>query len=418
MATLKATRLREALQKARNVGVVEEPVMIAGCELVFQNLPSEAYEAIMAECAELEDVEYYNAYQIGHICRAIVEIDGTDLRDVDFIEDEVPDPKNPDQLITRKFERHAWVRQNIISTWGREAVAVAWRKFAETLVKADELAKAGVQFIIPDETAESRYRRLLAETMETEQDLPGELVEKILNDAGYIKRSSLHNLDRLEDRAEQLKRIDDLEKATAEASQGPSEPSLADEEPEPPPAPVAAPEPPRAPQATPPAGAPPEKIARPLPTGDPREMMRSRTPLNRQAGGVPVPGASEHNPTAARPRVKVPDQIRRAAMQNTADVTGEVPQAGVPGVLSAPRVEPEIPPPGSRASHIAALESQALGNIVDHQAQEAPSPAARPEAVPEVRHQRGINPREVAAITEKGPVVGRNKKWNPPPRQP
>jgi len=404
MATLKATKLREALQKAKNVGVVEELVTIAGCEMVFQNLPSEAYETIMADCAELEDVEYYNAYQIGHISRAIVEIDGTDLRDVVYVEDEVPDPKDPDKLITRKFERHEWLRENVLTTWGREAIAVAWRKFAETLLKADELAKKGVEFIIPDETAETRYRRLLSELQEAEQTIPSELATKVLDDAGYLKRVNLTGLDKLEDRAEQLKRLDDLENglgATETAPEAP-QPIPAPPDVQPPDPTPASPQP--APAPSPVAAG--DKIARPSPTGDPREMMRSRTPLNRRGDATPTPAAA--TPVSAQRRVKVPDQIRQAAMQNTESVKGQA------GVLSAPVVQPETVPQGGRASHIAALEGQVEGMVTGPQ---APLPERSVQPVAEIRPS-GINPREVVMATDPKPPAGVNKKYNPPPRQP
>src|ERR1700744_3789741 len=90
MATLKAKRLQEALQKARNVGRVEEAVTIDDCAMVLQNLAPEDYNLIVQETADLEGAEYLHAYQIAHVSRSVVEIEGVDLRDVQFIEDDVP----------------------------------------------------------------------------------------------------------------------------------------------------------------------------------------------------------------------------------------------------------------------------------------------------------------------------------------
>src|SRR3990172_1942117 len=118
MAILQAKKVQEALRKAKQVGLVEEPVTIAGCSMVFRSLTPEAYEAIAEETKELEDLAYVQAFQIGHLCRAIVEIEGVDLRDVDFVETGEADAAGKPV----KIERHAWVRDGYVKTWGREVV--------------------------------------------------------------------------------------------------------------------------------------------------------------------------------------------------------------------------------------------------------------------------------------------------------
>src|SRR5690349_14630212 len=90
MASFKAKKLNAALSKAKKVGRAELPVTIDGCPFVLQNLTPKDYEEIIAEIEGLEDAEYAHAYQVGHVCRSICEIDGIDLRDVKYVEDEVP----------------------------------------------------------------------------------------------------------------------------------------------------------------------------------------------------------------------------------------------------------------------------------------------------------------------------------------
>ena len=74
MATLQATRILEALEKAKRVGRIEEAVTIDGCSLVLQNLTPDDYEAINDELEGLEDIEYLHAFQAGHVARSIVEL--------------------------------------------------------------------------------------------------------------------------------------------------------------------------------------------------------------------------------------------------------------------------------------------------------------------------------------------------------
>ena len=398
MATLQATKIREALQKAKRVGRVEEAVTIDGCPLVLQNLAPDDYDAIHAELEGLEDVEYLHAFQAAHVARSIVELGDQDLRDVDFVEDEVPSGKvllsgslskalaeellkkikssggegsiTPDgEVRLVKLERHEWLRTRVLSDWGREALAVAWRKFAEVLASADEKAKNGIQFKIPDESSEERYRRLLGELKEVEEDLPTELVQSILGDAGYMTKSSKEELEAVEQKMRNM--------ASSSQEEAQEEEEVA---PPPPVQPVrrAAPEP----QPQPSQAAPVQKGP------DPQELMRNRQPLNRQAVAPPVPQPQ------ARTRVQpageaapVPEQLRRAAQANNSIL--------------------------GRSAQIAALEGAVDPSLVD----EPPPRVPRSEEVAELS-QRGpeVDGRQVAGITDQPPVVGINPRFRPPPK--
>jgi hypothetical protein len=303
MAVLQAKKLKAALEKAKKVGLIEQPVTIAGCSLVFRSLTPEEYEAIGDETRELEDVAYLHGFQIGHLCRAIVEIDGVDLRDATLIEVEEEDGK------TVKLEKHAWVRDTLLNTWGREAINVGWRKFAELLIKAEEKAKEGIQFDIAEETDEEKLRRLLGEIRELGDSIPGELLIKTLGESGLAPKVSQAEVD-----AAAAK----LAEVAAEAQPVPQPPQQQDSSVD--------------------------------------ALMRNRTPMNQGAVDVPPPPQSSAPvQVSASQKVPVPEAIRQAAtpVQNLsraaqiASLEGEPPPVQfVPQRPSVEAVELKRPVPG------------------------------------------------------------------------
>ena len=299
--TLAAQRLTDALAKAKRIGAVEEGLTLMGLPIVLQTLRPQDYEDILGGIEGLDDVPYYNAYQLEHVARALIEIDGHDLRDVEYIEDEAPagflvwatlpteelaqkllksveeaggdagiSPSDDRRQV--KYERHEWIKKHVLGTWGREALVVAWHKFAELLVTADEQAKEGIEFRILDETAETKMRRVVGELRESFEGLPVELVDKVLKDAGLQRSSTVDEMRKATDRIDQL-----ATEETAEAAPPPAAP------PSPEPAPPEqqyrrVPEPdPAAP--APASGLPPA----PAPVLTPEELMRARQPLNQRA---------------------------------------------------------------------------------------------------------------------------------------
>lgn len=270
MAVLQAKKIQESLAKARQVGKVEEPVTIGGCSLVLTNLDPEAYEAINEETSDLEDVAYLHAYQLGHLARAIVEIEGIDLRGVDLVEVEEPTPDGGVKSV--KIEKHVWLRDQFLKSWGREAIVVAWRKFTEVLLVADTRAKEGIVFSIEDETDEDRFRRLLNEMQEAAAELPQELVQNALSEAGYLVKTSKEEVE------EAGKKLSDISSGQSEE---PAEPS----------------------QQEKPESKPDQDVA---------SAMANRVPLNRGAVTVPTPRQTVVTPAVEK--VPVPAAIREAAV--------------------------------------------------------------------------------------------------------
>lgn len=429
MATRSANKIRESLKKAQNVGCIEEPVEIAGCSIVLRNLRPEEYPAILQDLEDVPEEEYVFAYQLENVSRSIVEVNGEDLRNVDFIEDEVPSgayllvcqlpsetaastiskklreefkvkativpPHEEGDTSTRlvKIERHEWLRKNVLATWSKEALVVSWRKFSELLAKADEKAKEGVKFHIPDETDEQKVRRLLGEMIEASEDLPNEMLDRILGDVGLLRKANKEELDVA---AERLAALRDSTQAA------------------PPPAPEPAPAPP-APVAPP---APPQ----PAPV-DTAALMRNRQPLNQQYVAPPMP--AQPQPVPAQVRAQVPDSIRKAAAFNTASVNPSMVDSTVGPVQAEAEATfarwarlgvEEEPAQGTRASKIAALESLDGLDV----GPPATSPFVKPVSsapgeVPVLSEKSApVDSKGLMSIVEKPPVVGINPRFKRP----
>lgn len=224
MATFKAKKFREALKKAKNVGRAEDSVTIDGCSLVLQSLTPEMHAAIQAETDDAEEGIFDTGFQIATICRAIVEIEGQDLRNVDTVEDDVPDGEYllnmtvateakalairdalkgervdvqivpPGGERTVLLERHEWLRRQL-ATWSREAISVAFRKSLDVVAMGEVKSSQDVKFTYVGETNEEKYRRLLIDLKEIEASLPEELVVNTLAEIGYLLKASTQELE-------------------------------------------------------------------------------------------------------------------------------------------------------------------------------------------------------------------------------
>ncbi len=311
MRTLSAKKL--SLEKARDLGIYEEPLTLGDCELVLRNLRPDEYEQVLTECAELDQLEYVNVFQKAHVSRSICSINGIDLRDVDFIEDEEPEPKTG-RMRNVKVELHAYLRKNVVDTWAKEVLFVAYRKFGDVVAEAERKSRDGIVFRTADETPEEKYRRLLGDMKEAEAEVPQELVERILDDAGYM-----------------VKRQINVEKLVEAASVGDPLPDPEDTQPTATAMPV--PE--------------PQETVR----TDPAALMRQRVPMNR------APGAATARTTRA-PVQHVAAPPPSPPPYREEDFAGQVDENGrrvqPPG--SVPQVASIIPQgtPTGRSAQIAA----------------------------------------------------------------
>lgn len=203
MATIQDKKLTAALKKAENVGLVEEAFAIEGCQLVLRNLRPEEYTAALRECEGLDAAEYLVQFQKAHISRAIVEVNGADLRDVKFVETEEEDAKTG-QAKKVKRELHQYLQEHLLASWGREAIYATMRKFYDAVEAAERRAKEGITFLIPDETAEEKYRRLLGEAQAVEKDVPPGMLEQILDELGLMRKSTQEEIQRAIDKVDKI----------------------------------------------------------------------------------------------------------------------------------------------------------------------------------------------------------------------
>lgn len=416
MRTLSAKKL--SLEKARNLGIYEEPVTIGDCELVLRNLRPDEYESALADCSELEDLAYLNAFQKAHVSRAICQVNGQDLREVEYIEDEEPDPKTG-KMKTVRVERHEYLRKHLVDSWSKEVIFVAYRKLGDVVAEAEKKAKDGIQFRIAEESPEEKYRRLLGDVKEIEQELPEELTERILEEAGYLLRRSV-DVSRLDAAAGG---------AAAQQSQG----DAADAQPAVEEAPAVAPSVASAPVAAPQAahGRTPAGTI-PVATVDPVKLMRERVPLHTQAAqaGTPVPPPTPQQhvappaPQYHQPQQQpaspppVPDHYIDPNTGFMVDSTGRriqppgsVPSAVVPAAGAAPaNLDPK-----SRAAHIAREYAEYEPDIMTAHSNPllAGSSMAQAEAAFVTGNNSMPDPKAVKAQVDPSPVVGINPRYRP-----
>lgn len=338
MATISAKKIQGALAKAKDVGVVEEPCTIGEFTFVLRNLRPDQYTAIYEENKEKESIDGLYSFQKSHICRSIIEVNGVDLREADFVEveEEVKDPRTGEPVLEPtgdpkvkkiRLERHEYVRRYILDTWTKEPLQVAWRKFNDVLKLSEDKSKEGVKFVLPEMTSEEKLREAIGNAREVIDEVPERLVDTILEEAGLMRISTADEVKRALEAADKLARAQAAEAQPTEAAteaQAPNTPSIQQ--------PIQVQQPTQQPLV----GAPPTGPRVRQPT--PEEIMARRTPLNQQS--VALPSTS---PTT----VVATPQARPAAPQAPPQ-----PSQHVPGqdVLQA----------AVRSQHIARMEAESL----------------------------------------------------------
>lgn len=321
MTTLKASGLKAFLDQAKSKGTVEESVTIAGLHLVLKNLPPSAYSEIIEATSSLTGgPEYMYEWQKEHVCRALVEVGEQDFHDVKFVSVEVENPKTK-ELEEVNILLHEWLKENLVDLWSRELVHVAFRKFLDICKKAEEQSTEGVEFYVQDETAEEKFRRLLNEALVASEDVPDDMKDAILKEAGLLVATSEAELAAIHEQAtrfmaEKQAEVDALEEEEVAAAQPrrrppPPEDDELEEEPE----------------YQVPVRAPQELVEASRRQAE--ELMASRQPMNREAVQPRVPQTEETSVEVANPR---------------------------PGRPPASQV---APPLMSRAARMAALEARA-----------------------------------------------------------
>jgi hypothetical protein len=260
------------------------------------------------------------------------------------------------------IEKHEFIRDHILSTWSREAVDVAFRKFNDVIAKADRVAADGVRFDSPDETAEAKYRRLLAEFREVEGELPLDLASRLLEENGYTKKVTAQDFQAAEERLRNMATVQEAKVQEAKVQE--SDDTLSSQarqapvtRPQPPPQPRLMPSQP--PPASRPASEPVASMSRPA---SPEELMRLRQPVHGQPGQMSPTstGRSGGSPSLTR--------SQQIAMEEGLDMD-----------------DPNVP---------------AVQGGTD---------------IPELQPQLRLDPKAAASILDRPPTGGRNPRFRPPP---
>jgi len=365
MAKLQAKKIAEALKRAQRVGEVEEAFTVSGCDVVLRSLRPAEYEAAMAAVAELEDVAYIQAFKLEHISRSIVELNGESFRDHEYVEVDVEELDNSTGRAVVKpvtLELYQFFKEYVLSTWSREAIDVAFRKWNDVVAKAERVAAENITFTVPDETDDDKYRRLLGEAKALEPSVPFELAAKIRDEFGYALKQEYM------DAGERLAKLEG----------GPGVQVVTEEE-------LA---------ATKPA---PDLATRPV-----GPASEAPPPMQRSTAAILRPGAVV---AQAASQLKDVPQVLGQSVGQLKDV--------VPAIVRADAAAASVPPPETRrkADEIAALEGTLPQDMPSLGA--TPQTAYNPHA--ETRPQ-SRNPEEAKQIIDKPPVGGINPRFRPPPR--
>ena len=364
MGTISANDISGALARAKSIGIVEDDFVIQDTALVLRNLTPDEYSESMEECAGLEAVAYLNAYQKGHLSRSIVEINGVDLREVDYVEVEEPDPKDPTTPKVVKLEKHSYLKKTLLDTWGKEVVYAVYQKFNDVVAKAEKQALDGLTFLVPDETPDQQYRRLMGDLKEIEGDVPSELLAEILEDVGFMKKSTAAELKAA------MVRTDELAREQEAAKQA----------------------------ASPPVVKSPVKQSPPQPTVEDQKLMAEREPLNREPGQ-----------RAVDPHQTLQDAIK-ARQQPEAQPSAEQPQQPVQAPLEVPPGEVKA---ASRAAKIAALEGDA-GIPMEGTELQLPAVPEEVAVLTGTKQENKLDPKALTEILDRPPVAGINPRYKPP----
>ncbi len=412
MGIISGKKITDALAKAKDVGVVEEPLTLGELSIVLRNLRPDQYTAIYEENKEREGIDSLFNFQKSHVCRSIVEINGIDLRDVTLVEVDEPikDPKTQEYVIdpatnepkTKKvrLERHDYIRQYVLDGLTKEPLLTVWRKFNDVLKLSEDKAKDGVKFVLPEMTPEERLREALGQVREVIDEVPAAMAEQALEEAGLMRISTADEIKRAMEATDRLAREQEAAAQQAQAEQAPPPPQAPPQQ-----------APPQH-QQVPLTGAPPTGPRVRQPT--PEELMARRTPMNRDNVQIPSPTIQ---PAIASPNAAPPP----GPPQPPPQVSGEAVIAAAQRTSQIARLEAEsldlevpVPPPGDPTMQLRHVPPAQQGPTTEH----APNaPHLRTGVPPEVAVlQKGrdrVDMKAFDATLNKPPAAGINPKYRP-----
>ena len=375
-SVLSAQKISAALDKAKNICIVEETVEIAGVQLVVRNLRPSDYENITKATVDAtNEAEYLYAWQKAHICHALVEVNGVDFRGVDFVEVEEIDSKG--QKKTVKLETKSYLRDHLVSTWSKEACYTVYRKIGDAISRAESASSQNIKFLVAEETPEEKYRRIVGELRDFEDEIPAAIVNTILDENGLMRKSTAAEVKAAMERDSK----DGWEAVQKKKQEAEAAPVVA-----PPPPPVE------------PCG---ESIADPMQRG-------VRIPCEQQfghAGDHMGRGLIWERVVAAprpTPPVGTPETFEKRTPLSQMVVDVPSPQAAQRETVPAAR------PVSARSREYAALEEEADADRA------LPEGVDLPKEIPTLyKKQDRIDPKEATKAIGGAPSVGLNPKFRP-----
>ncbi len=385
---LSAQKISAALDRAKNICIIEEVIEIAGNRLVVRNLRPADYENInKATEGATHEAELLYAWQKAHICYALVEVNGIDLRGVDFVEVEEADKDG--QRKTVKLEVPTYLRDHLVSTWSKEAVYTVFRKIGDAVARAESASSENIKFLVPEEGPEEKYRRLVSEMRDIEDEVPPALVDKILDEHGFMKKSTAAEIKAAMEKDSQAGWEEvQRQKREAETAASPLLIELCE-----------------------------STTVSPL---NPRSSIRCDLGKG-HTGSHAASNLTWQDPQKSeieytRPDGSHPSSDRRITPTGTPEsFEKRVPLSQmIVDMPQPPAVQPAtVPATRKRAEEIAALEEEVEGSRMIEQHQ-IPGAAELPEHIPMLtKKQERINPQETARAIDRPPSVGLNPKFRP-----
>lgn len=153
-STIKESQIQSGLSKVQNLGRYEETFEIDGQTITLRNLRPHEVERAQEGCREKFELfqesqdanrlrQWLKALQVNLLSYAVVQINETDLRGVDYIETDRVDPETGKP---RKFRKPKYLRQKVLRGWTTDVIDACFRKFKEVTSHAEDRVQDQLEF--------------------------------------------------------------------------------------------------------------------------------------------------------------------------------------------------------------------------------------------------------------------------------
>lgn len=177
--------LESSIKSAFQIGVEEsEPFTVLGVQFVIRNLAEPEWaDAISFEADELTDFQATSMLRYRLLAKALQEVNGFSLRELSSVEMDTTEEGEEPQVV----EKETYLIQHLFPTWIGEVHEIVYAKFLDHSRWVESRAKDGIKFFTPQETPEQKFRALLTEARDLQNNIPYDLAKKILEDTGFVE---------------------------------------------------------------------------------------------------------------------------------------------------------------------------------------------------------------------------------------